>query len=274
MNASAQIIREAERIEREAWADLMSAPDDALKSAQGLRCERLGDGLMIAVPGLPAVLFNRAFALGLDGPPDVAQIDRIRAFFSGHRVGTWAAQPSLGPHGEAWAEALQQAGLKPMPMRWAKTAREPRPVSAAEAPTAGYTIREVGAGQAQHYAGPIVRGMGLPPWFASFSGALPGRPRWRTYAAFDEEGKPFAAAALFIDGPTAWLGTATTEAAGRGRGAQRALMARRINDAIDAGATLICTETGEPQPGQPSPSFHNMMGIGFEVVGYRVQYGV
>ena len=78
-----------------------------------------------------------------------------------------------------------------------------------------------------------------------------------------------AAAALFIDGTTGWLGTATTEARGRGQGLQRALIARRINDAVTAGCTLICTETGEPQPGQPSPSYHNILASGFDVVGLR-----
>lgn len=271
MTASPDTLLEIERIEREAWHDLMQAAPADIAQAHGMRCERMGGALLIAVPGLPAVLFNRAFGLGLQGPPAPGELDRVRAFFAHHKAGTWGAQPALGGGGDAWATALQSAHLRELPMRWAKTARGAHAAACVPRPggSAAPDIREVGAADAHDYAGPIVRGMGLPPWFMQFSGALAGRLRWRTYAAYDAQGQAVAAAALFIDGTTGWLGTATTEARGRGQGLQRALIARRINDAVTAGCTLICTETGEPQPGQPSPSYHNILASGFEVVGLR-----
>jgi hypothetical protein len=59
---------------------------------------------------------------------------------------------------------------------------------------------------------------------------------------------------------------------GRNRGSQRALMWRRLADAQRFGARIATTETGEPMPGQPSPSFHNMQGCGFRVCAYRTNW--
>jgi hypothetical protein len=77
---------------------------------------------------------------------------------------------------------------------------------------------------------------------------------------------------MYMHGASAWLGMAATLAQARNQGAQRSLMLRRLADAQRWGAASATTETGEPMPGQPSPSFHNMIGCGFRVCGYRTNW--
>jgi hypothetical protein len=47
------------------------------------------------------------------------------------------------------------------------------------------------------------------------------------------------------------------------------LMASRIADAAKYGAKHAATETGVPQPGQPAPSYANILKAGFEVAYVR-----
>ena len=61
-------------------------------------------------------------------------------------------------------------------------------------------------------------------------------------------------------------------AGGRQRGAaggQRALLWRRIDDALAAGCTAVGTETGEPIHDEPNPSLVNMQRCGLRLVCSR-----
>ena len=58
----------------------------------------------------------------------------------------------------------------------------------------------------------------------------------------------------------------------RRRGAQGALLARRIRDAADLGCRWLVTETGEDLPERPNPSFRNMLRTGFELAYQRANY--
>jgi L-amino acid N-acyltransferase YncA len=63
----------------------------------------------------------------------------------------------------------------------------------------------------------------------------------------------------------AWLGAAGTVASHRGRGAQGALIARRIEDARARGCHSFTTEIAP----EPNPSAHNMERAGFHVAYSR-----
>jgi hypothetical protein len=101
--------------------------------------------------------------------------------------------------------------------------------------------------------------------------ALAGRPRWRTYVAYDAT-VPVAVGALYCRDGAAWLGVGATIPAWRRRGLQSALIARRIADAIAAGCRDIVAETGEPVEGEPSPAYANMLRNGFRVAYSRPNY--
>jgi GNAT superfamily N-acetyltransferase len=89
--------------------------------------------------------------------------------------------------------------------------------------------------------------------FTGWFWATLGRPHWHHYLACDD-GIAVSTAALYVDGGVGWLGFGATLPSHRNRGAQSALMARRIRDAADAGCSLVHTETAESTDEVPNPS--------------------
>jgi GNAT superfamily N-acetyltransferase len=73
---------------------------------------------------------------------------------------------------------------------------------------------------------------------------------------------------VFVDGEVAELSGAT-EPAFRGRGAQTALIAVRIDAARKAGARWVATEAGHPAPGQDGTSLNNMLRADLRVLYVR-----
>ena len=57
-----------------------------------------------------------------------------------------------------------------------------------------------------------------------------------------------------------------------GRGAQSALIARRIRDAAAAGCDCLMVETAQEREDYPVPSYHNLLKFGFQVAYMRPNY--
>src|SRR5574341_1190396 len=112
---------------------------------------------------------------------------------------------------------------------------------------------------------------GFPPPLVVWSAALVGRPGWRHYLAFDGV-RPIATAGMYIAGDAAWLGWAATVDDARGRGAQTALIVRRIADAAAAGCRHLVVETAEEKPDKPNPSTRNLRRLGFTELYLRPNY--
>lgn len=98
-----------------------------------------------------------------------------------------------------------------------------------------------------------------------------GRPGWRHYLAFDGD-QAVATGALNLRDHIGWLGVGSTLPSHRRRGAQGALMARRVRDGISLGCRWLVTETGEDLPARPNPSYHNMLRTGFTLAYQRLNY--
>jgi hypothetical protein len=271
-------IRGAEINERDAWEDLYAAAPADWAAQHGLRTLRLGPILAIALADLPSPQFNRAWGVGLERPLDAAELAELEAFFRAAGSRTWMVQPAPLAHAGASIERLRAAGYERVPMRWVKVVRPTRvpPGGAPNRPQHvardGLSVAEVGPGQREAFAGPIVRGMGMPPWMRAWVEALVGRPGWRCFAA-TVDGQPAGGAALYLREGRGWFGLATTLPDCRRRGAQRAMLTQRIDAALDAGADFLSIETGEPMPGTESPSFHNMTACGFVPIAYRENLG-
>jgi ribosomal protein S18 acetylase RimI-like enzyme len=107
----------------------------------------------------------------------------------------------------------------------------------AKAPGPELDVRE---SEAEVFARTFVRAVGAP------DEARASIERWnaRLYVAY-VDGEPAGAAALTIDGVVGHLANAATIPAFRGRGAQTALIRRRIRDAAAAGCTLVSTGTSD-----------------------------
>jgi len=105
-------------------------------------------------------------------------------------------------------------------------------------------VREIDRDSADVFGDIVATAFGYPPAVAPLAGQTVGRPGWRHYLAYAGD-TPIGSAAMYVSGETAWFGFAATDAAHRRRGAQRALVIRRLLDAAAVGCSRVSVETAE-----------------------------
>jgi GNAT superfamily N-acetyltransferase len=133
------------------------------------------------------------------------------------------------------------------------------------------TVRRIDKTDALAFGTIAARCFGWPEATGRWIGEVVGRPRWQHYMAYDG-GEAVATGALFASGEAAWLDFAATLPAYRGRGAQAALLARRIVDAAELGCRHLVVETAEDTPQRGAPSHRNMLRFGFQEAYARPNY--
>jgi hypothetical protein len=259
---SAEISDLVEFMEAQAFADLLAAAP----REWGAWSERRAGGWILQAPAIDILLFNRVIGVGL---PAVSreELDEVIAPFRSTRLQGWGVQVSpaaepedltdwLGDHGlirrDNWSKVYRPAGDVPK----VETDLRIEPAGARDAAVLGRITRTA-------FDIPEAR----EPWLAS----IVGRPNWHHYLAWAGD-EPVAAAALYVVGSVGWLGVAGTLPGARRRGAQSALMARRLADGARLGCQWFVTETGEDLPERPNPSYHNMMRMGFQLAYQRPNY--
>jgi hypothetical protein len=149
---------------------------------------------------------------------------------------------------------------------WVKLHREAERVP--EIATAGLRIEEIGPERALEFGKIVQSGFSMTDVAGEWIALTVGRMGWRHYLAKDG-GTAVGAAAMYMKGAWAWFGFAATLEEARGRGAQRALIARRITDAHVAGVRWLSIETAEDTPERDAPSFRNVVRQGFRVAYLR-----
>jgi hypothetical protein len=245
----------------------MRAPHDAV-DALGVAVEWHAGALAVRCRGLPISLFNRVIGLGTLAPADPELIDEVVQRARAHEAKLiWFHVASTAP--AALTEALTARGFVPAKRaRWAKVMRgvEPPPEIATD-----LRIEELDHAHADDVSAVLGEAFAGPPLMTPLLVSPIGRSPWRAFGAFDGE-RLVAAGLMFVHGDTAWLGMGGTLASHRGRGAQGAIMARRIREAIAAGCTAIATETGEPIGDEANPSLGNMLRCGFQRVDARANF--
>ncbi len=78
--------------------------------------------------------------------------------------------------------------------------------------------------------------------------------------------------ALFVSEGVGYIGFAATLPEHRGKGAQNALLAERIDHAREMGCDVVVTETGERRDDLPSNSYRNILRAGFTEVAVRANW--
>ena len=260
-------IAQIEAIERDAWLDIYAAAPPPLRSALGIMQRRVDDGALLICRAIDHLQFNRLGYLGITAPARAEAVDAALADFDAAGVKNWIIH--VTPGADALNAVCAARGLTPHPRTWAKFMRDNR---AAPTVATSLTVREVDAAGGRAFGATAAQGFGMPPAVGDWLAALAGRPRWRCFVGFDGD-TPAAAGALFIDGGCAWLGIGATVGSHRKQGAQSAILAARINAAVASGCTLLTTETGIPQPGEPAPSYANIQRAGFAVAYPRPNLG-
>jgi GNAT superfamily N-acetyltransferase len=195
---------------------------DWLSKKEGVELVPLGQAVAAVSPSEPELDFvNRIYGV----PPSLA--DAVAPY---RRLGLrpWLELP---PGAERLVDELERAGAE----------RLDDHIVLAGPPVADEPELEVREVEPELFARVFVRAVGAP------DGARGSIERWsaRLYVAF-VDGAPAGAAALTVADRIGHLANAATIPALRGRGAQTALIRRRILDAAAAGCTLISTGTSSP----------------------------
>jgi hypothetical protein len=262
MQVDRDAVRAAELGEAEYMYRFFAQADDPTREALGMAQARIAGGVCTVMAGDPTGGFwNRTIGLGVTEPFTAAVLEEVRDFVRTHAGPSTVFQVS--PHADpaGWEALLRTAGATPG-STWVKFVGDTH-----ERPDVPTDLR-IGVLRPEHgdaCARVMCVGFGmpldspLPAWFAQ-------SPTWRdagitTYGAWDGD-ELVAAATLLTFGGIASLCGAATVPSHRGRGAQGALMVRRIRDAAAAACTTVVTETGAETPEEPNPSLHNMRRMG------------
>lgn len=242
--------------ELQANRDLYAAAAGVVAGPQSLD---VGGALALVYPQVPARELNRILGLGLDRPATETGLDALIAFTVQQGAPPLvslapAALPSVATI-EGW---LRDRGFQEG-YPWQKFGHDGRPT-----PSFATDLAIEATAGGPEFAATLLKGYGLPPLMQPWVALLPGRPGWHCFVARDTvSGQAVATGALHVEGGVGWLGLAATLPDERGRGAQGAILATRIEAARALGCTDIVTETGVPGPDGPGPSYRNILRAGF-----------
>ena len=261
---------EAEWIEQAALEDVHAAATPALVAALGLTRKSIGAAFVSIASGLPGstVYVNRAIGAGLAAAETEASVrDMVAAY---RAVGVQRFLIHLHPEARPaeLAEWFAAAGLgKARSWQKFRRGREAVPKIATD-----LRIAEIGPEHGEAFgriaAAAFDLGEAVVPWLAR----LPGRPGWHVFMCFDGD-TPAGIGALYERDGIATVEFGATAPAFRGRGSQGALLARRLERALDLGCRETFTVTGVAVPGDPQHSYKNILRMGFREDYVRENWG-
>ncbi len=259
LTAAAESRQNLELTEAAAWADVGAG-------GHGFHVRRFGAAVAMVTPEIDVLAYNRVIGLGLDGPVDDALIERVERHYADSGARRFFLQLSP-PVERDLAHRLEARGFV-RHNHWMKLSREVGPPPAVDSE---FRVERIGREHTQTFARLFVGNFDWPASTAAGVAEPVGRPGWYHYLAWADE-RPVATAAMFVDGENAWIDFASTRPEARGRGAQSALVTRRIADCGDLGVRLMIVETSEPTDDDPAPSYRNMRRLGFRVAYRRPNY--
>lgn len=248
-------------VERLFWGDIWESAPAAVAAEHGIELRRFGPVQATSAAGLPrARMLNLVLGAAEPGAVEEGHLGAAVEWMRSRGVDAYVpVTPGLAG-AEAATAWLAENGCEPG-YAWMKFVRDPHPPRFEASDSV--EVVELRSPEEEPFGMIAATGFGLPAWAAGFFAELPGRRGWRCYVA-RVEGTAQACAALRLDGGIAEFGVAATLEAARGRGAQLALLRRRIADAIESGCRTLFVETGERIAGRPSASYRNILRAGFE----------
>ena len=276
-----------EGIEISQYEDFYQALPRDVGEELGIEVRREGRRLRLTAAGYDHPMFNRIMGIGLNaesgGDDPETVLGRAAEHYESVGVRRWMIQvlPHVEPEGFAetagrhgiirlrgWAKHLGSADQENRSRSELKIVRLGTEGSAGEGGDASLVV--------DAWAEILVQNFGFPDPFLAWLRALRTRERWHLYLALDGD-TPVATGALFLSGsdagPIGQLTFGSTLPEYRGRGAQSALVARRVEDARAAGARWVVSETDEELAERPNPSTRNLVRLGLPVAYVRANWG-
>ncbi|NEA30801.1 GNAT family N-acetyltransferase [Streptomyces sp. SID13031] len=243
----------------------ITAIEPSLLERLGITGRRFGRGIALSLRNDPSQYWSRVQGLGLDGPVTAELIGEVVDF---HRAaGTPAAHFHLPPAvlPADWDDIRETYGLEPGGTI-VKLLRDDAPVEPAESSLRIGPVDPADSDGHRAWADIQILAFEMPDpegLLAEMLAALTVVPGFQAYGAWDGD-KLVATGGLYVEDEVGECVSASTLPEYRGRGAQSALIARRVQDALAAGCKWVSTETGKPAEGEQNPSLDNMQRAGFK----------
>lgn len=230
-------------------------PDDLLRAA-GLGSRHFGSSVALVAAVMPSPFFNRLDNLGVHEPASEDLLDEALEFQRAQGLPfSVTVHPAARPAElTGWLEAR---GLRET-FRTVAFWRRAQPVQ--EVPRV--RIEPVTPELAESFGTVAAAGFGMPEAARPVMEASTSLPGWRSYLAFLDD-EPVGVGQLVVREDAAYLASGATLPGHRGRGVQSAMLARRLEDALAAGASNLFVDTAPDTPARPNPSYRNVLRAGF-----------
>jgi GNAT superfamily N-acetyltransferase len=262
------LFRSIAACEINAWQDMYSAAGKDISEKFGIKVFSVGSACVAIAKNVDILAYNRVIGLGLKEPATEQILDEIISKYQESDVSKFFIQihPEAAP--SKLNEWFQKRNIKHY-NNWVKHYRgiENPPLVDTQ-----LEIREVQNNEeADNFGYIITKSFEWPDEMKHWFAGLAGRKCWKTYLAFDND-IPVATASLYVKDDCGWLSFASTLPGYRGKGAQSALIARRIEDAAELGCKVLTVETAEHNDQKRSQSMQNILKMGFEVAFIRPNF--
>jgi hypothetical protein len=264
-----RVAAEIEHIEAEAWAQLHLALPLALRNQLDCEVKRYGAALSVRTPGADAPSANRTIGLGFESNLTEHQLSEIVAWYADAAIKRWLLDwsPEARPRAaEAWFAHHGGRAMTPTLKLWRRL--ETR---ATTMDRSTLEVVEIDTAHAAAFQEIVAESLGVPRIIAPVVRSTVGYEHWHFYLARDGA-RPIAGAAMFVRDEGAWLGLSATDPSRRNRGAQTALLARRLQDAAAFGCAWVSADTQPDTPARPNPSYRNMRRAGMDILYARPKY--
>jgi GNAT superfamily N-acetyltransferase len=243
---------------------------DLAGDPSGVEVRRFSESVVATLArGAPDVAWMQHVA-GLE-PADAALIPAIAGWYDAAGI---RPRFEIAPAADfaPLASALAACGARHTGFIDALWCRTERVDTSVAGPPIAVRIVDADSDMAARYAHVHLQGHDVPAEASALHwpavAAWAAQPNWWCYLA-EVDGEPVAAAALVIDGDIGYLANAATLPSARGRGCQRALIARRLQDAAlhDCEVVLSLAEPG-------SSSHRNLQRAGLTPAYTKVMWTV
>lgn len=256
-------------IERVALADLVAGAQGDSGGVLHPVLLRRGAVLAHGAPQIASPAFNRVFIGGEDVAPramDLALVlDRLRDL--------GVAQPMVHVHPAQLSDEIESVlaaqGFQPYRRHWVRLLAEPR--DRVSWTPHDLRVRPVEPRDIPEVTELLLSCFGLHLDARRLIVPMLRRPGWHGYVVCERD-RVVAAGTLLVRGETGYLCFGATHPEHRGRGAQSALIDKRLRVGFALGCRRIYAETGEAIEGEPNPSLNNMLRSGMRSIGVRLNY--